>query len=134
MMFFGLNGNFGGNGLGLDSSGNNGLPMCNMITASDSYQGPCTNDSGDDTSYAIYQGGGGNNYVNSGSPTSPSQNQPWWSTALSALTKGVAQGVTSGPPKPPAMPVVPPTPWYKTPLGIGGIIFGGLAMFFVLKK
>jgi hypothetical protein len=76
-----------------------------------------------------------------GSGTSTSS---WWSGALTSLTKGVVGGLVNPTPTAlppcnavapgtPCMPVVE-TPWYQTPLGIGGIIAAlGLA-YFIFKK
>lgn len=78
----------------------------------------------------------------------PSTNVPdqssWWQSALTALTKGVTQGATGpsglvpciSPGVPAGCNFTPPaaTPWYQTPMGIGGILAAlGLA-YFVLKK
>ncbi len=70
--------------------------------------------------------GGNQNAANAG--------QPWWSTSLSALAKGVTQGAMS-PGTPGAIaPVAPPTPWYMTPIGMIGIVIALGLGYFVIKK
>lgn len=142
MMLIGLNGYGLGRGLGYSDS-----DPCSSIPAGDPYRSPgnyCTQPSGNVTEFNADGSVDPDPFANSSAGSSgaqspdssgatPSGGQPWWSTALSAIVKGGAQGLTQKPVGP-TMPVVPPTPWYKTPLGIGGIIFGGLGLFLVLKK
>lgn len=77
--------------------------------------------------------------------STPTGDQSWWSTALTALVKGTAQGLVSPasvlpscavvPVGTPCIPVVATTPWYSTPVGMIGIalaVFGAGYLF--LKK
>src|SRR5258706_4409810 len=71
--------------------------------------------------------------VGTSSQSTTSAQAPWWSTAITALTKGVVQSQL---PKAGAMPtaMVAATPWYQTPVGIGGIAVGIIALVLLLKK
>lgn len=57
---------------------------------------------------------------------------PWWASALQAVTGGVAAGLK--PSGAPAVAAKPPAPWYSTPIGMGGIAIGVLALVFYLAK
>lgn len=61
-----------------------------------------------------------------------SAGQPWYAGVISAVAQGTAAGLTT---KPAATPVLAASaPWYTTPIGIGAIVIGGLALFMVLRK
>lgn len=76
--------------------------------------------------------------------SSSSSSNPWWSTALTALVKGTAQGVLSPsgavlpscavvPAGTPCIPVVA-VPWYQTPTGMIGIAIAALGVGYLFLK
>ncbi len=146
MMIMGLSGFGGFNGLGSGLGYDDSTP-CQNIPNGDPYR-----TSGNFCSYnnSLYQFDDAGNITDAngnaitgsatssggGSSTTPtdSNSQPWWSTALTALVKGTAQGLVT-PSGQPVVPVATATPWYKTTVGmvgIAGVVLGGVYLF--LKK
>lgn len=80
------------------------------------------------------------------SGTTPTTDQgSWWSTALTALVKGTAQGLTTPstallpscavvPVGTPCIPVVPVPAWYETPTGMVGIAIAVLGVGYLFLK
>ena len=111
------------------------------------YNGQCTSsqywDSGSGTCVNFPAGSGSASAAKNATPSVASSSS-WWSTALTALTKGVVQGASGpGAPVPCVSPGVPAgcititpvtPPWYTTPMGIGGIVLTLGLGYFLLKK
>jgi hypothetical protein len=68
----------------------------------------------------------------SGSSNSPS----WWESLVSSVAKGAVQAGSAAIQKAGAPPVIVPAakPWYTTPVGIGGIAIGIVALVMLLRR
>lgn len=127
------------NGVVVSDSPNGPQAVCDTGQVWSDFYGSCVDSCGPSMGFDANGickpiGSGGNTPGNSSSSGGNGSSQPWWSTALSALTTGV---VSSQLPKPPApKPVTPAaTPWYMTPLGIVAIVLGiGGGAYFLAKK
>ncbi len=100
---------------------------------------------GNDPSYLNNQAGSGGagsifNWF-TGGPSAPTPTQaqaaasgsgstPWYQSIATGLVTGL---LPSGQ-KAPTVMVAPPAPWYTTPMGIGGLAIGALALYFLVKK
>jgi hypothetical protein len=135
MMFYGLRGL---GGLGLSSGlGWTDSDPCGSIPLNDPYRSPpnyCTQPSGNVTMFNTDGSVPPDPFSTTPDAPSSAQQTAWWQSALTSLTSGVVKGLVAPTPGSPTaiLPTIkPPTPWYKTPLGIVGIVgaIGGAAYF-----